>query len=313
MSWSNSGGATRTASARGSQRAVAVAAMAGAAGASSGSATLRPRTQYVFRAGTSAAAAGAKHAHGDVAPEVKLEVPGFSELPLAAARARADEDPDATVAGIGASSSANSGSEGQLSAVARAGSPACREGTDNEAIACAPPVDVPYPVESSTAPAQEEVGAIGVPARAVERGVEAVAATAVAAGVVTINAPNGDGSGRDHARERPNTTNRVAVVAAAAATPAAAAASAQAAPASAAPAAPAPAGNGEAMEPASHVEGGALCEPSRDAASLQKPCYVYLQVIGPAPSEDKVPPAKRVMLVHKNALPATVSTTIRKP
>ncbi|CAM9714374.1 unnamed protein product, partial [Ectocarpus sp. 12 AP-2014] len=46
---------------------------------------------------------------------------------------------------------------------------------------------------------------------------------------------------------------------------------------------------------------------------LDKPCHLYLQVIGPAPTQDKVPPAKMVTLGDRYAKPVDLLTTLTKP
>ncbi|CAM9212809.1 unnamed protein product, partial [Ectocarpus fasciculatus] len=46
---------------------------------------------------------------------------------------------------------------------------------------------------------------------------------------------------------------------------------------------------------------------------LDKPCYLYLQVIGPAPTQDKVPPAKMVKLGERYVKPVDLLTTLYKP
>ncbi|CAM9567176.1 unnamed protein product, partial [Ectocarpus sp. 12 AP-2014] len=46
---------------------------------------------------------------------------------------------------------------------------------------------------------------------------------------------------------------------------------------------------------------------------LEKPCHLYLQVIGPAPTQDKVPPAKMVTLGNRYAKPVDLLTTLSKP
>lgn len=261
MSWSVPDRATRRTSA--GAEAVVAAARAGAA-------SPRPRTE-------ASRASGAKRASGLVAPEIKLEIACVRVVPPVAARVRADKEGPTAVAGSGAPISAISG--GRLSAVARGGRTARREGIDREAtsaIACALPVTVACPDGSSAAAAaQGEIGAIEV--SAADGGVEAGTASPVAiasAGAVTTNPPNVDDSGRDTGREINRTIRPVAAVGAAAA--AAAAASA--------------AGIADAREPVtSHVEEqNTLCEPGRDVGSPEKPCHLFLQIIGPAPLEAKV-------------------------
>ncbi|CAM9424802.1 unnamed protein product [Ectocarpus sp. 6 AP-2014] len=46
---------------------------------------------------------------------------------------------------------------------------------------------------------------------------------------------------------------------------------------------------------------------------LDKPCHLYLQVIGPAPTQDKVPPGKMVTLGDRDAKPVDLLTTLSKP
>ncbi|CAN0190224.1 unnamed protein product, partial [Hapterophycus canaliculatus] len=52
---------------------------------------------------------------------------------------------------------------------------------------------------------------------------------------------------------------------------------------------------------------------SRRVPDEEKSCFLYLQVIGPAPSQEKVPPARRVKLAGRDAEPADVLTTLTKP
>ncbi|CAM9633206.1 unnamed protein product [Scytosiphon promiscuus] len=52
---------------------------------------------------------------------------------------------------------------------------------------------------------------------------------------------------------------------------------------------------------------------SRREAEEEKPCFLYLQVIGPAPTQEKVPPARRVKLARRNSEPVELQTTLSKP
>ena len=262
MSWSKPGGATRGASA-GAEAAVVV--VGAGAGARAGPAPLRPRTK-VSRAG--GGASGAEHWSGIVAPEIKLELACMRVVPPGEARVRAGEGP-AAAAGSGSPTSTESGR--QMSAAARGAGTACRERIDGEAtaaIAGASTVASPCLDGTPAAGAQRgEVGATGVPAQAVDGEVKASTEILVAmpnsSGVVTTKPQNGDGLGHESASEKTEATIGMGAGTAAAAA----------------------AGNAEAKAP---VAENTLCEPSRDVGPLEKPCYLYLQVIGPSPSEEKV-------------------------